>query len=190
MTEDGEILVYYLSEAFERFQPPEEWIEAVATTRGQKQRDDKGYKSSRKASFFFFFFALLSHCSMTLLNWSKASTVNYVTASKQTKNKSSLSGFLINPPPPSLSPKDKFGDLRHSHQPDNQAAIVPERARGPSGHLRHPHRSRGPRPQSVPDFRGGEGRKPKVLALAQQVEKIFSEARSTSEHNCLLLHAL
>lgn len=94
------------------------------------------------------------------------------------------------PPPPSLSPKDKFGDLRHSHQPDNQAAIVPERARGPSGHLRHPHRSRGPRPQSVPDFRGGEGRKPKVLALAQQVEKIFSEARSTSEHNCLLLHAL
>lgn len=101
MTEDGEILVYYLSEAFERFQPPEEWIEAVATTRGQKQRDDKGYKSSRKASFFFFFFALLSHCSMTLLNWSKASTVNYVTASKQTKNKSSLSGFLINPPPPS-----------------------------------------------------------------------------------------
>ncbi|XP_019744468.1 germinal-center associated nuclear protein [Hippocampus comes] len=42
VTEDGEILVYYLNEAFERFQPPEEWIEAVSTTRGQKRRDDKG----------------------------------------------------------------------------------------------------------------------------------------------------
>ncbi|XP_051925938.1 germinal-center associated nuclear protein [Hippocampus zosterae] len=42
VTEDGEILVYYLDEAFERFQPPEEWIEAVGTTtRGHKRRDDK-----------------------------------------------------------------------------------------------------------------------------------------------------
>ncbi|XP_077363553.1 germinal-center associated nuclear protein isoform X2 [Festucalex cinctus] len=45
MTEDGEILVYYLSESLKGFQPPEEWIKAVRMTHREKQRDDKGTSS-------------------------------------------------------------------------------------------------------------------------------------------------
>ncbi|XP_049606912.1 germinal-center associated nuclear protein [Syngnathus scovelli] len=46
ITEDGEILVYYLRESLKGFQPPEEWIDSVRMTHREKQRDDKGTSSA------------------------------------------------------------------------------------------------------------------------------------------------
>ncbi|KAM9776294.1 germinal-center associated nuclear protein [Syngnathus typhle] len=46
ITDDGEILVYYLRESLKGFQPPEEWIESVRMTHREKQRDDNGTSSA------------------------------------------------------------------------------------------------------------------------------------------------
>lgn len=42
MTEDGEILVYFLTESLKGFQPPEEWTEAVRQTHREKQQKSEG----------------------------------------------------------------------------------------------------------------------------------------------------
>ncbi|XP_037120761.1 germinal-center associated nuclear protein isoform X2 [Syngnathus acus] len=46
ITEDGEILVYYLRESLKGFQPPEEWIDSVGMTHRESRRDDKGTSSA------------------------------------------------------------------------------------------------------------------------------------------------
>ncbi|XP_057684683.1 germinal-center associated nuclear protein [Corythoichthys intestinalis] len=50
ITEDGEILVYYLDGSLKGFHPPEEWNEAVRMTHREKQRDHKGTSSAACAT--------------------------------------------------------------------------------------------------------------------------------------------
>ncbi|XP_061838749.1 germinal-center associated nuclear protein [Nerophis lumbriciformis] len=49
VTDDGEILVYYLRESLKGFQPPEEWIKAVRLSHRVKQQDD-GASSAASAT--------------------------------------------------------------------------------------------------------------------------------------------
>ncbi|CAL8266206.1 unnamed protein product [Lota lota] len=42
VTEDGEVLVYFLTESLKRFDPPEEWSQAVRLTHRQKQLQTEG----------------------------------------------------------------------------------------------------------------------------------------------------
>uniref|UniRef100_UPI003AAB6F8D germinal-center associated nuclear protein n=1 Tax=Centroberyx gerrardi TaxID=166262 RepID=UPI003AAB6F8D len=42
VTEDGEILVYFLTESLKGFQPPEEWTQAVRQTHREKQQETEG----------------------------------------------------------------------------------------------------------------------------------------------------
>ncbi|CAN9497974.1 unnamed protein product [Ophioblennius macclurei] len=42
LTEDGEILVYFLTDILKDFQPPEEWIQAVNKTHREKQQEQDG----------------------------------------------------------------------------------------------------------------------------------------------------
>lgn len=39
VTEDGEILVYFPTEALKGFQPPEEWAQAIRQTHREKQQE-------------------------------------------------------------------------------------------------------------------------------------------------------
>lgn len=39
VTEDGEILVYFLADTLKGFQPPEKWVEAVRLTHKEKQQE-------------------------------------------------------------------------------------------------------------------------------------------------------
>lgn len=42
VTEAGEVLVYFLPDALERFDPPEEWNQAVALTHQEKRQLAEG----------------------------------------------------------------------------------------------------------------------------------------------------
>ena len=42
MTEDGEVLVFFLTESLKSFDPPEEWSQAVLTTHRQKLLQTEG----------------------------------------------------------------------------------------------------------------------------------------------------
>ncbi|XP_030614652.1 germinal-center associated nuclear protein [Archocentrus centrarchus] len=42
VTEDGEILVYFLTESLKGFQPPEAWTEAIKQTHREKQQEEEG----------------------------------------------------------------------------------------------------------------------------------------------------
>lgn len=48
MTEDGEILVYFLADALKVFQPPDEWTEAVRQTYKEKQQEEERSEASLK----------------------------------------------------------------------------------------------------------------------------------------------
>lgn len=40
VTEDGEILVYFLADTLKGFQPPDEWVEAIRETHKEKQQQE------------------------------------------------------------------------------------------------------------------------------------------------------
>lgn len=40
VTEDGEILVYFLAESLKGFQPPDEWTQAIKQTHREKQQQE------------------------------------------------------------------------------------------------------------------------------------------------------
>lgn len=42
VTEDGEILVYFLDDSLKGFQPPDEWMEAIRQTHKEKQLEAAG----------------------------------------------------------------------------------------------------------------------------------------------------
>lgn len=42
VTEDGEILVYFLADSLKGFQPPKEWTEAIGQTHKEKQQEAAG----------------------------------------------------------------------------------------------------------------------------------------------------
>lgn len=48
VTEDGEILVYFLDDSLKGFQPPEEWTDAIRQTHKEKQLEAAGWEATMK----------------------------------------------------------------------------------------------------------------------------------------------